>query len=153
ANSSARPSLTVQLSVVQSIHVFTGSGADRLQIQSTGGIVTVPHGIEFSGGSDVNFSVDTLVLNNASDTQGATGRMLSGGIVSSLASDINFPGDVEAIQILFGSGNDNFDGSAANVPLTLVGGRGADTLTGGSRGDTFDSRDGLGNDHLFGGPG
>jgi Ca2+-binding RTX toxin-like protein len=147
---SPKPTLEVQLSVVQSVLVFGNNGADRLQISSTGGIVRVPQLLDFFGGNDG--SVDTLVLNNASDTQNATGSISTAVINSSLASPVTFSG-VEAISILLGSGSDNIDGSGANVPLTLVGGGGIDVLRGGSANDTLDGRDGLGFDQLFGGPG
>ncbi len=151
-NTTSKPSITVQLSVVQSIHVSGGNGADNLQIQSSGGIVSIPNGIEFLGGNDNSF--DTLVLNNSSDTNGATGVIFSGGsIKGSLVGPLTFSG-VEGISIFLGSGNDNFDGSETSVPLTLVGGRGADILRGGSGNDTLIGVDGVwGNDKLFGGPG
>jgi Ca2+-binding RTX toxin-like protein len=150
------PTLEVQLSVVQTIHVATGNGADQLQIVSTGGIVSVPHGIVFVAGFDKGAPiqpVDTLVLNNASDTRGETGRMLADGIDSMLVGPLTFSG-VESITIKFGSGSDTFNGAATNVPLTLIGGRGSDNLIGGSNSDHFNGVDGIsGNDHFFGGPG
>ncbi len=152
-NTTSTPSLTVQLSVVQSIQVSGGNGADSLEIQSTGGIVSVPHGIQFLGGSDL--SIDTLILNNSFDTHGQAGGIHSGGIVdaSGLVGPLTFAG-VERLTIRFGSGPDFFDGSAATIPLTLIGGAGSDTLIGGSADDLLDGRDGvIGNDHLFGGPG
>src|SRR5262249_20742315 len=64
---STTPSLAVQLSVVQKIVVNGGNGADRFEIQSAGGIVSVPHGIQYLAGTDA--AADTLVLNNSSDIQ------------------------------------------------------------------------------------
>src|SRR5262249_48684220 len=72
---SPKPTLEVQLSVVQSVFVVGNNGADRLQISSTNGIVRVPQLLDFIGGNDG--SVDTLVLNNVSDTQNATGSIFA----------------------------------------------------------------------------
>ncbi len=150
-NNTATPSLTVQLSVVQSSLVFVGNGADLLEIQSTGGIVKFPNGIEFVGGG-TDLAVDTLVLNNSTDTQGATGQITGGTITGSFVGPLTFSG-VEAIKVLCGSGNDNIDASAASVNVTLVGGPGVDTLRGGLGNDTLDGRDGRPGDMLFGEPG
>jgi Ca2+-binding RTX toxin-like protein len=150
-NSTTTPSLTVQLSVLQRIQVNGLGGPDILEIQSTNGIVSVQNGIEFLGGNDQ--SLDTLLLRNTTDTLSAVGQFIPGGIKSSLTGLLAFSG-VEAVTIFFGSGSDNFDGSAASIPITLIGGAGADILTGGLKNDTFDSRDGIsGNDSLFGGLG
>ena len=149
-NRTSTPSLTAQLSVVQRIQINGAGGPDVLEIQSSGGIVSVQNGIDFLGGND-QFP-DTLVLRNTTDTQNTTGEFVGGGIKSPLTGPLTFSG-VEAISIFFGSGSDSFNGSATSIPFKLVGGPGIDILTGGMGGDTFDSRDGLGNDVLFGGPG
>ena len=151
-NTTSKPSITVQLSVVQSIQVSGGNGADRLEIQSSGGIVSIANGIDFLGGNDK--SIDTLVLNNSSDTQDTVGVIFSSGSVKgSLVGPLTFSG-VESITIQCGSGNDSINASATSVPVTLVGGRGADVLRGGSGNDILVGRDGIFfNDKLYGGPG
>ncbi|MEX2309161.1 MAG: hypothetical protein WD738_16295 [Pirellulales bacterium] len=150
-NTSATPSLTTQLSVLQKIQVTGLGGPDILEIQSTNGIVTVQNGIDFVGGS-TDQTLDRLVLRNTTDTANRAGQFTAVGITSSLTGPLTFSG-IEAVSIFFGSGSDFFDATAATIPVTLIGGPGIDSLRGGMGDDTLDGRDGAGNDSLFGGPG
>ena len=58
---------------------------------------------------------------------------------------------VKRVTMDGGDGNDTLDGSAADVPLTILGGAGNDTLLGGSKNDALSGGDG--NDFLSGGKG
>src|SRR5207244_9670072 len=80
-NTTTTPSLEVQLAVVQKILATGGAGADSLEIQSTGGIVNVPDGIEFqvvTGTTTGIQLVDTMFLNNSSVWRGVTGLFFIG---------------------------------------------------------------------------
>ena len=97
-NPTTTPTLSVQLSVVQKVQVDAGAGADFLDVQSTNGQISLPNGIVFLGGPDV----DTLILRNSTDSTDANGT-ITADRVTGLSGRLTFT-SVEAINILLGSG-------------------------------------------------
>lgn len=122
--------------------IVAGSGDDTILLSSAFGNDSI------IGGETGETSGDTL---DASGLTNGLTVVLSGaeaGSITDGASLANFK-EIEAFKL--GSGDDVFNGSASNGPLSVVAGAGDDSLIGGSPADTFAG--GQGADTIFGGAG
>ena len=116
----------VEFADVEDINLVAGGGDD------TAGIVGVAHHLSFNGGAGqdraiLNFYDATAPLSFTLDT--------APGAVSTVVGQGSTITNVEAIDIVGGSGNDHFSGGAGDDNFT--GGGGNDVLTGGGENDTY----------------
>ncbi len=124
-----------------------GGGNDTIDGGNDADTVTGGLGNDaLTGGDGVSVGTDSDVL---AETASGTITLSVSGITGALGTD-SYLG-FEGASLTGGTGNDNFNASAATISVTLTGGAGNDTLRGGSGDDLLFG--GAGTDSLVGGGG
>jgi uncharacterized delta-60 repeat protein len=118
-----------------------GGSGNTLTVDMTGGEFSLPGGISFDGGTEID--AINLVGTTARTLAGTT-ITTSGGLKISLTN-------VEQAMLTGGPGNDSLDASAFAGPVSIDGAAGDDSITGSAGADILGG--GIGNDMLAGGPG
>jgi len=123
--------------------LFGGTGNDSLTVDST--IYTAPTFVGSTGTDVLSLSDDGVTLNN---TFFANLNSVEAFITANGNNDITV-GNNGILSITGGTGNDNLNAAARTTGVTLLGGLGADTLTGGSGGSRQQGWGGISTANVF----
>jgi Ca2+-binding RTX toxin-like protein len=143
------------LGTLDTLNVAGTAGADTLTVAFTGGLITA--GL-VAGGTVANVERVNLDLAGGSDTlsYGATTAAVTVNLATGTASGFTSIANIE--NVIGGAGADNLTGSAIGNVIdgaggadTITGGLAADTLLGGAGADTFNYAVGDGADSINGG--